>query len=193
MQKTSYYIINAVTIYRLVASFFLLYLVFTEQPDIFKWMLAVSFFTDAIDGFLARKYKVSSVMGARLDSIADDLTILVAIIGVFKLKPEFVRQELVLIIIMLALVVIQTVMALVRYKKVSSFHTYLAKLAAVLQGSFLILLFFVSQTPLWLFYIAVVVTIVELSEEIILVILLPEWQANVKGLYWVTKKKRGNR
>lgn len=144
MQRTSYYVINAITAYRLVASFFLLFLVFTGQVDIFKWMLAISFFTDAIDGFLARKYKVTSVMGARLDSIADDMTVLMAIIGVFRLKPEFIQQELVLIIVMLALLVIQTVMALVRYGKISSFHTYLAKIAAVLQGSFL---YYYSSCP----------------------------------------------
>ncbi len=190
MQRTSYYIINAITAYRLVASFFLLFLVFTGQLDIFKWMLAISFFTDAIDGFLARKYKVSSLMGARLDSIADDLTVLVAIIGVFRLKPEFIQQELVLIIVLLALLVIQTVMALIRYGKISSFHTYLAKLAAVLQGSFLILLFFLPEPPLWLFYLASIVTLAELVEEIILVIILPKWEANVRNLFWVMKRNK---
>jgi cardiolipin synthase len=190
MRKTSYYIINGITAYRLVASFFLLYLVFTGQADIFKWMLAISFFTDAIDGFLARWYKVTSVMGARLDSIADDLTILVAVIGVFRLKPDFVQQELVLIIVLLALLVIQTVMALIRYGKISSFHTYLAKLAALLQGSFLILLFFLPEPPLTLFYIASVVTILEIAEEMILVVLLPEWKANVHGLYWALKERK---
>lgn len=190
MQRTSYYIINAITAYRLVASFFLLFLVFTGQLDIFKWMLAISFFTDAIDGFLARKYKVSSLMGARLDSIADDLTVLVAIIGVFRLKPEFIQQELVLIIALLALLVIQTVMALIRYGKISSFHTYLAKLAALLQGSFLILLFFLPEPPLWLFYLASIVTLAELVEEIILVIILPKWEANVRNLFWVMKRNK---
>lgn len=190
MQKPSYYIINGITAYRLVASFFLLYFAFAGQADIFKWMLAISFFTDAIDGFLARWYKVTSVMGARLDSIADDLTILVAVIGVFRLKPDFIQQELVLIIVLLALLVIQTVMALIRYGKISSFHTYLAKLSALLQGSFLILLFFLPEPPLTLFYIASVVTILEIAEEMILVIILPQWKANVHGLYWAIKEQK---
>jgi hypothetical protein len=29
----------------------------------------------------------------------------------------------------------------------------------------------------------------ELTEEIILVSLLPQWQANVKGVYWALKNK----
>lgn len=191
MHRRSYYIINGITIYRLAASLLLLYLVLLKREDIFKWILGLSFFTDAIDGFLARKYKVVSVVGARIDSIADDLTVLMAVIGVVVLKPEFIRQELNLIIVLLVLYLLQTIMALTRYGKISSFHTYLAKIAALFQGMFFVLLFFLPQWPMLLFYVASAMTILDLVEEIILVLLLPEWKTDVKGLYWI-KKKAGN-
>lgn len=191
MHRRSYYIINGITIYRLAASLLLLYLVLLKREDIFKWLLGLSFFTDAIDGFLARKYKVVSVVGARIDSIADDLTVLMAVIGVVVLKPEFIRQELNLIIVLLVLYLLQTIMALTRYGKISSFHTYLAKIAALFQGMFFVLLFFLPQWPMLLFYVASAMTILDLVEEIILVLLLPEWKTDVKGLYWI-KKKAGN-
>ena len=191
MHRRSYYIINGITIYRLAASLLLLYLVLLKREDIFKWILGLSFFTDAIDGFLARKYKVVSVAGARIDSIADDLTVLMAVLGVVVLKPEFIRQELNLIIVLLVLYLLQTIMALTRYGKISSFHTYLAKIAALFQGMFFVLLFFLPQWPMLLFYVASAMTILDLVEEIILVLLLPEWKTDVKGLYWI-KKKAGN-
>ena len=191
MHRRSYYIINGITIYRLAASLLLLYLVLLKREDIFKWLLGLSFFTDAIDGFLARKYKVVSVVGARIDSIADDLTVLMAVIGVVVLNPEFIRQELNLIIVLLVLYLLQTIMALTRYGKISSFHTYLAKIAALFQGMFFVLLFFLPQWPMLLFYVASAMTILDLVEEIILVLLLPEWKTDVKGLYWI-KKKAGN-
>jgi phosphatidylglycerophosphate synthase len=81
MKKNSYYIINGITLYRLIAAPFLLILAFLKETDVFKWLLAVSFFTDAIDGYLARKYKVVSVMGAKLDSWGDDLTVIAATVG----------------------------------------------------------------------------------------------------------------
>jgi CDP-diacylglycerol--glycerol-3-phosphate 3-phosphatidyltransferase len=70
----------------------------------------------------------------------------------------------------------------------TSFHTYLAKTAALLQGIFLLLVFFTDEPILILFYAAAIVTMLELTEEIILISLLPQWQANVKGIYWVLKK-----
>ena len=43
--------VNLVTLYRTVAFPVLLVLVFADRWDWFKWMLALSFFTDSIDGF----------------------------------------------------------------------------------------------------------------------------------------------
>ena len=70
MHRTAYYIVNAITLYRLLAAFVLLYFILAERMDVFKWLLAISFFTDALDGVLARTLKVVSVTGSRLDSIA---------------------------------------------------------------------------------------------------------------------------
>ena len=188
--KTSFYVINAITIYRMAASALLLYLILKGNVQLFKWLLAISFFTDAIDGFLARKFKVTSKWGSLMDSIADDLTVLMAIIAVFVLKPDLIRQEWTWVVIMISLYLVETIMALITYRRLSSFHTYLAKTAAVLQGCFLILLFFLPQSPLFLFYMASVITILDLLEEILLIMILPQWKTDVKGLYWVMRRKK---
>ena len=93
MSKRNYYLVNAITTYRLLASPILVILVFTEQYDAFKWMLAISFATDAVDGFLARRLNVISNLGSKLDSLADDLTIVAATIGVYVFKHEIGRAH----------------------------------------------------------------------------------------------------
>ena len=188
-KQTKAIIVNSITLYRLIASFALLYFIIQSNLTVFKWLLVVSFFTDAIDGFLARKFKVTSILGSKFDSIADDLTILMAIIGVFKFKPGFISHENILVFTLLGLYLVQTALALIKYKKITSFHTYLAKFAAIAQGVFLILLFFLPEWPLGLFRIAAILTMLDLLEEIILVFMLPIWQANVKGIFWVIKNK----
>ena len=92
--KKSFYLINLITLYRLVAALVLVILIFNKKFDLFKWLLALSFFTDLIDGFLARKFKVSSILGSRLDSIADDSTVVAALIGLFVFKPDFIQEEM---------------------------------------------------------------------------------------------------
>lgn len=190
MKKPIYYIVNAITYYRLLAAPILLFFVVTGQIDIFKWLLPLSFLTDAVDGYLARKYKVDSMQGTRLDSIADEFTAIVAITGLFVLRAEFIRAQYVILIPVLVLYAVQTIIAVARYGRISSFHTYLAKVAAVLQAVFLILAFF-TEPIVPLFYVAAGFTALELVEEIVLVVILPRWKVNVKGLYWVMKKGIG--
>jgi CDP-diacylglycerol--glycerol-3-phosphate 3-phosphatidyltransferase len=187
--RISYYLINAVTLYRLASAPFLLLLAVMGKQEWFRWLIAFSFFTDAIDGPLSRKYKVGSVFGSRLDSVADDATVLVSIIALWILHPEFFEHNLFIILCLLALFGIQTVAALVAYKKVTSFHTYLAKTAAVVQAVFFIFTFFNFGFRQELFLVAAVITGIQLMEEIALVIVLPEWKANVKGLYWVWRSR----
>jgi CDP-diacylglycerol--glycerol-3-phosphate 3-phosphatidyltransferase len=63
-------------------------------------------------------------------------------------------------------------------------------MAAILQGSFMILAFFMTEPLSILFYIAAFVTGIELIEEIIITHYLPVWETNVKGLYWVIKRNK---
>lgn len=188
MRRVFFYLVNFLTYYRLFASPVLLWLIFDHQLFLFKWLLVFSFFTDAVDGSLARNYQLTSKRGAILDSVADDLTVLVAIIGMWLYKPEFIMGHILLISYLLFFYLLQVTFALLRYGRISSFHTYLAKTAAIFQGIFLMSFFFLPKPVDILFYIAVYVTMIQIIEEVILVALLPASVSNVKGLYWVIKK-----
>ena len=187
IHKKSWYLINGITLYRIFSAPFLLLLILNGRLDVFKWLLGLSFFTDLIDGYLARKYQVTSMLGARLDSIGDDLTVLVAMIALLVTQPAFIKQQIVIFIILLALFLIQAIYAFIRYGKFTSFHTYLAKAAALLQGLFFLAFFFLDRPNMVLFYVAALVTMLELIEETILVGMVKEWQTNVHGVWWWLK------
>lgn len=187
-RPAAFYWINAITLYRIVTAPLLLVAVFTGPPAWFKWMLGLSFFTDMIDGVLARSFKVNSTAGARLDSIGDDLTVLVATTGLLITAPSFFREQITWLVPLLLLFACQTGYAFYRYGRMSSFHTRLAKLAALAQGVFLLSFFFFEKVVYPLFFSAVIITGLELIEEIVLVYLLPVWTTNVKGIYWVRKR-----
>ena len=181
-------IVNILTLYRIVTAPLLFALAVTGSIALFRWLLAVSFLTDALDGFLARRFNASTKLGAKLDSIGDLLTYFVAIIGLIITHPGFFREEFLLICIVLSLNLFQIVFSLTRYGKISSFHTYLAKVSAILLSVFIVSTFFTNDILYPLFYIASALTILELFEEIILIFLLPRWQTDVRGLFWVLKK-----
>lgn len=189
MKSPGFFLVNAITGYRVLASIALFILAAAGCLDWFQWLLPLSFFTDLIDGPLSRKLNVSSTFGAYLDSIGDDLTVLAGIYGVYVFKNGFLHDFRISIAVMLTLFIAQILFAWIRYGKLSSFHTYLAKTAAIVQGSFLILLFLLPEPIMPLYWLAVAITIADLIEEILLVAIMKTWRTNVKGLYWVLKKE----
>ena len=186
----AYYVINGITLYRIAAFPFLLALLLSGPPDWFKWLVALSFFTDLIDGMLARLFRVNSILGARLDSIGDDLTVLITTAGLFIKRPEILTGQIGWWLALLLLFLAQTGFALYRYRRITSFHTRLAKLAALAQGLFLLSFYFFDTLYYPLLYAAISITLVELVEEIVLVYWFKEWTTDVKGLFWVWKKSQ---
>lgn len=193
MLKKSRYIITGITLWRILMAPVIIFLAVKGLAHWFKWFLALSFFTDAIDGTLARRYHVTGKMGAKLDSIGDDLTILAAFVGMVIFQFDFVLKQLNVLIVLAALYVLQVTLALYRYRKLTAFHTYLAKAAAIFQALFLLGLFFWPGMPIGYFYTAAILTALDLVEEIILVLLLPKWEQDVRGLYWVMRRASGNK
>ena len=142
-----------------------------------------------IDGYLARKLNLISPRGSQLDSVGDQITLVVGIIGIYSFETEFVKANLVLILIVFMPYFIQMVYAYLKYGRATSFHTYLAKLSAILQGIFVISSLFFSPSYA-LFYAVIVFSLVETFEEITLIYMYDNWASDVKGIYWALRDKR---
>jgi CDP-diacylglycerol--glycerol-3-phosphate 3-phosphatidyltransferase len=76
-----------------------------------------------------------------------------------------------------------------KYGKATAFHTYLAKLSAILQSIFILWLLFFGPIY-WLFYLMVAIGVLETIEEISLIFMYDEWVEGVKGIYWARKDPR---
>ena len=175
--------------YRIAAAPFLLALVWFDERLIFSWLLLISYSTDAIDGYLARKLKITSPRGSQLDSFGDQITLIVGLIGLYYFEPEFIESNLILILIAFVPYIIQMLIAYLKYGKATAFHTYLAKLSAVMQSAFILFsLFFYPEYSL--FYIMIVIGLLETFEEITLIFMYKNWASDVKGIYWAFRDKR---
>ena len=175
--------------YRIAAVPFLLILILWNEREIFTWLLLISYSTDAIDGYLARKLKITSARGSQLDSYGDQVTLVVGLIGLIVFETEFMLENYPLILIAFVPYILQMIIAFRKYGKATAFHTYLAKLSAVIQGVFILWLLFFGPVY-WLFYIMIILGVLETIEGITLIYLYDKWVAGVKGIYWALKDKR---
>jgi CDP-diacylglycerol--glycerol-3-phosphate 3-phosphatidyltransferase len=177
--------------YRIAAIPILILVLCLGNKSLFTWLLLVSYCTDMIDGFLARRLKITSARGSQLDSFGDQLTFLMALVGLFFFEYSFIKEYYVLILISFFPYVIQMFIAFWKYGKATAFHTYLAKLSAIIQGVFILWLLFFGPIY-WLFYTMIVIGLLETIEEITLIFIYDNWVAGVKGIYWALKDKRRN-
>ena len=177
--------------YRISAAPFLLLLIWFDAQLVFTWFLLISYLTDAIDGYLARKLKITSARGSQLDSFGDQITLIIGLIGLFYFEKEFIKTNITLILIAFIPYIFQMIIAFLKYGKATAFHTYLAKTSAVLQSAFILWsLFFNPEYSL--FYIMIVIGILETIEEVSLIFMYDNWVSDVKSIFWAFKDKRRN-
>ncbi len=155
----------------------------------FTWVLVPALLSDIADGFVARRFGLTSPLGALLDSIGDALLFVVAMFGVWAFFPGFLQLHAAAGLLLLGCWIIEILAALIRYRRLSSFHTYASKFAGYLLG-FSVGVLFVWGLPPALLYAAVAVSVMANVEELALIWALPEWRANVRGLYWVLRERR---
>jgi len=178
--------------YRIAAAPLLIVLLVLNDRNLFTWFLLISYCTDAIDGFIARKLQITSARGSQLDSFGDQVTFILGLAGILIFEFDFIKSNYVLIIISFSPYLIQMLIAFIKYGKATAFHTYLAKLSAIVQSAFILwLLFF--EPIYWLFYVMIVIGILETIEEITLIFMYDNWVAGVKGIYWAIQDKRRNK
>jgi CDP-diacylglycerol--glycerol-3-phosphate 3-phosphatidyltransferase len=183
------YVPNVLSGARALAVPVLLVLAFEGQRVAFTWVLIPALLSDVFDGWIARAFALESKLGAALDSAADSLMLFVSVYGIWVFHPEVIREHAWLCAIAVGLWALEDVLALVRYGRLSSFHTYLSKVVANLLGFFIGWLFLAGFEP-WMLYLAAGTSIVASLEELALLRVLPEWRADVRGLWWVLRERR---
>jgi CDP-diacylglycerol--glycerol-3-phosphate 3-phosphatidyltransferase len=182
---------NAISIARLGTGAVLFGFVMLHRVEIFKWVLLCSLLSDIADGLIARAFHLTTKLGAFLDSVADVVTMLVAVLGVFVFQRSFVAEHYPGILLIVGFYLVEVLASLWRYGRVSSFHTVLARVAAFMAGV-LVMWLFLFGYPGWLFQRTVLVYLVALSEEMLLIYLLPEWQSDVGGVYQLLLNRTGH-
>lgn len=185
----NYNIADWFSFYRIVASPLLLVFIWFDMRGVFSSLLLLSYLTDGIDGYLARKLKITSPLGSQLDSFGDQITLIVGLLGLLHFEHVFIKNNLIIILIALVPFIVQMIWAYKKYGKATAFHTYLAKISAIMQSVFILWALFISPNYS-LFYIMIALGILETIEEITLIVMHDHWASDIKGIYWVLKDKK---
>jgi len=179
---------NLLSIVRLLLVPVLLVLASRGQARPFLGLLIGSLATDVADGWLARRFNLATPLGARLDSWADFLTWLALPVCAWWLRPEALRREAVFIGVGILFYLAATTAGFLKFGRLTSYHTWAAKLSFALFGA-AVLVFF-SGGPSSLVRWIIPVVMLTAIEEIAITLTLPELVSNVPSLWHARRVSR---
>ena len=140
-----------------------------------------SFITDALDGYLARKWKQESELGAKLDSWGDFAVYTSLPLCAWWLWPDLIRQEAGFVATVIASYAIPVLLGFFKYRTLTSYHTWGAKVAGILIAISVFLL--LAARMICPFRIAAFVLALSAIEEISITMILTKGQVNVPSLW----------
>ena len=172
---------NFLSASRLILVPVLLVFAWRQMPTPFLVCYGVALLSDALDGWLARRNRQTSVLGAALDSSADFALRLTLPFAAWWLWPDLIRREAWFIAAAIAGTVLPDAFGLLKYRRLLSYHTRLAKLSAVLMGPSLLVLFL--DGPAGFFRLSAMVVVITGLEELAITAVSPRWRSNVPSIW----------
>lgn len=155
----------------------LLLLAWYQHPYLFLGLLAFSLSTDGLDGYIARRFNQQTALGVKLDSWGDLFTYGVMVAGLFLLWPDIFRREQWFLLFGVGFYLLPTFASLYKFGELPRYHTWAAKLAALLMTPAYFLLTLADMSLLFraviLFHVWVAI------EEAIIVMTLRRNQTDV--------------
>lgn len=143
--------------------------------------------SDMLDGYLARRWKVETEFGSKLDSVADFIFFLVAFL---KLSPVVFTDKF-MIYAFFAVVIFRVIVVFIAYQKFREFvilHTWSNKAVGFLLFLYPLILFLypLKIYGYLLFFIAILATV----EELTIHLLSCDCKRNRKSVFHLTKQNK---
>ena len=188
MSARNFNLPNAISGLRIVMVPLLAILAFRGLGFAFTVLLASSLLMDFLDGYLARRLKQQTLLGAQLDSWGDFLTVLVYPAAAVWLQPALLRQNATWVMLALLAYAAPIAFGVIKFGRLTSYHTRLMSLTAYVMGV-AVVVFFAGWSDLPL-RVACVVLVVAAAEETLISATLPVWQANVRDFRHALSSRR---
>lgn len=175
---------NVLSAYRLAVVPVILWAIAAGRRDAFFTLICVSLVTDILDGWIARHFHLETEFGARLDTLADDVTYVTAFLGFVAIDQDFVWTHRVAFGLLLLSKLGPIAVSLLRFGRTTSLHLYSSKATGYVQGFFIFGYYVAGYSP-WYFHFTVAFSLLAAAEKLAVLLIIPELRSNARGLWWI--------
>jgi len=178
---------NMLSLSRIAMAPFVLVAAYYGSELLFFTLFGLMLLTDALDGYLARRWHECSDIGSKLDSIGDYVTYMTVPFATWWLWPEIIKAEWPYITAAILLFLVPGIIARIKFGQMIAYHTWLTKITAVLFSAGLLLLLFAKNSLL--FHIGVCFLVLEAVENLAITAVMKEPGTNLRSLWHVLKNR----
>jgi CDP-diacylglycerol--glycerol-3-phosphate 3-phosphatidyltransferase len=158
-------------------------LFFVKDAIIFIPLYLLCGLSDILDGYIARKTNTKSILGAKLDSVADLMMFGMIVYLIVILGREKNLSRLFLLIVIIALIRIAgLIFAALKYHSLVLLHTWGNKLTGILIYFSPIILMLYSKNVI--LYLIIAIATLSAVEEVIIHIVAKQPDLNRRSLFW---------
>ena len=169
---------DILTIFRIAAAPVVAGLALAGLRDAFFILLIVCLATDLADGPISRMTGTASRRGARLDTIADALTTLAGLLGLYIFERAQLEPESTWLVVFLVSYAAAALACFAKFRVLPAYHLYLSKLGAVLAGLFVTWLYVVAYSRGFLITV-IVVGVMANIESLVATVRLKTFRADI--------------
>ena len=176
---------NLVSSIRIGLAPVLVYFAINQMEAWFLGVLLFSGFTDILDGFLARTLNQITALGAHLDSWGDFAIYSTMAICAWILWPDIVEREMLYFAMIIASFSIPVAIGLIKFRGLTSYHTWSVKVAVAVTFTGYVLLF--AELAQWPFVLASLACVYAGIEQILITLTMNRERVNVSSI-WAAMK-----
>ena len=154
----------------------------------FVVLFVVAFLSDVFDGIIARRLGVASPRLRQWDGYADILLYSVVLISIRLTHPLMIQRYFLWISALLLLQVISWIFSLIKFGKMTSYHSYIAKLWGLSLFAATIGIFYFESERVGL--VPVVIGFISIVEDITMTAILPCWKNDILTVYQALQVRR---
>ena len=172
---------NLVSSFRILIAPLMFYFAFQKMESWFLAALLFSGFTDVVDGFLARRLKQITTLGSHLDSWGDFVIYSTMAICAWIIWPDIVKQEILYFGLILFSFLLPIWIGLVKFGRITSYHTWSVKLAVFFSFIGYVALF--SNFASWPIKLASYLCVYAGIEEILITLVMRRERVDVRSIW----------
>ncbi len=150
--------------------------------------MILSFATDVLDGFVARKLGQASEFGSKFDSLVDNLLLPSALVWLWLLRPEVYREHIWLGVFAITLYFSSLLLGLIKFRRFANLHLYSSKVSSVFMYLFISHAFIAAHYSPLLFYIATGMFVVTSAESLALQLISSKVDAHMGSIILVWRR-----